>query len=102
MAFFDIFDKGLHFFGYGGDEICDFPFRAFCMKQNASVGKIAHGSRNFVFASNFQCLKTKSDALDVPFKPNIRVVNLFVHAPMQTSSRAVAKKIFSQANRGNA
>ena len=102
MTFVDFSDKGFHFFGDGGYEIGDFAFRAFRVKQNAPVGKIAYGAGDFVFACHFQRLKTKSDALNVPFEPDVRVVNLFIHEAMETSSRAAAKKIFSQDNRGNA
>lgn len=102
MAFFDFSDKEFHFFGDGGYEIGYFAFRAFRMKQNAPVGKIAYGAGYFVFARHFKRLKTKSDALNASFEPDVRVVNLFIHEAMETSSRAVAKKIFSQDNRGNA
>lgn len=53
MAFFDFSDKGLHFFGDGRDEIGDFALRAFRVKQDASVGKITHCSRDLVFAGDF-------------------------------------------------
>lgn len=102
MAFLSVFNKRFHFFGDGGNKIFDFAFRAFGVEQDAPVGKVTDRSRNVVFARKLECLEPKSDALDVSFKPNVRVVNLFIHEAMQTSSRVVAKKIFSQANRGNA
>lgn len=96
VALFDGADERFHFDGDGLHEIGNFPLASFGVKQNPSVGKVAHRSRNLIFVRNFQGLKAKADSLNMPAKPDVRVVNFFIHDAMQTRFRLLAKKIFSQ------